>query len=159
MSKTLVDRGSLTNLLIENLQELGFPVGDAEAPEIDEDSAEPHAGWNGEPNSPGSTFVPYLVLTPQTATISSGSFADPQDGWQIPYSLATFGATRQQVEALANRARKVLRSLSKLQVTLDGEDFKIQQLWYPAMGGIGRVDATYPSTFGEVDTVTVWISQ
>lgn len=156
--KTIVDRGSLTDVVIASLQTLGFPVGDAEAPEIKEGDS-PHAGWNGTPNDPGSVFVPYLVVIPQTATTSSGSFADPQDGWQIPYSLTTFGATRTQVEALANRARKQLRELAGQNLTLDGDLFKVQQVWYPALGGVGRVDSTDPSTFGEVDTITVWITQ
>lgn len=152
--KTIVDRGSLTDLLITQLETHGFPVGDAEAP-----AAGSGAGWTGEPNAEGSTFTPYQVLTPQSATTSWGSLVDPQDAFQLPYALASFGISRKQTEALANRGRKILRSLKGTTVTLDGEDFKILQVWYAAIGGVGRVDATTPSTFGEVDTITIWLSQ
>lgn len=154
-TKTVIDRGSLTDLLITTLtSDPGFPVGDGEAP-----GADSGAGWSGEPNVDGSTFTPYLVLTPQTATISIGSMRDPQDGFQIPYSLASFGVSRKQTEALANRARKAIRTIAKTNVTLDGAGFYIQQVWFGALGAVGRVDATTPSTFGEVDTVTVWLTQ
>lgn len=148
------DRGSLTDILITKLAETDFPVGDAGAPD-----AEAKAGWNGEPNAPGSTYVPYLVLTPSTATISSGPFPDPQGDWRVPYSMTTFGVSRKQTESLANRGRKILEDLSKTSVTLDGQDYKIQQINFDALGGVGRVDATSPSTYGEVDTFTVWLAK
>lgn len=157
--KTIVDRGSLTDILLSQLETVtGFRCGDAEAPRPEE--GKPNAGWTGEPGQDGSVFTPYMVLTPQTATLSSGSFADPQDGWQLPYSLACFGSSRRMTEALANRARKGLRELHRQLVTLDGDQFRIQQVQYPAIGGVGRVDgSSITSTFGEVDTVTVWLSQ
>jgi hypothetical protein len=157
--KTLIHRGALTDLLIATIETAtGFRCGDAEAPKRVEGLKD--AGWTGNPGEEGSTFTPYNVLTPQTATLSSGSFSDPQDGWQLPYGLSTFGISRKMTEALAHEARKSLRSLTRTDVTLDGALFRVQQIWYPAIGGVGRVDGTQvASTFGEVDTITVWLSQ
>lgn len=157
--KSVIDRGTVTSLLITTLLTgTELPVGDSEAPEVTEDQPA-KAGWSDQPGAEGSTFVPYTVLIPQTATTSSGPFDDPQDGWQLPYSLTTFGGSRAQCEALANRARKSLRGLTKQLVELDDGSYRIQQVWFAALGGIVRVDGTSPSTFGEVDTVTIWLSQ
>lgn len=154
------DRGSLTSHLITTLNLEDFPVGDGGAPEPDVLTAGGlHAGWNGDPNSPGSIFVPYLVLVAQTATISSGPFPGPQNDWRLPYSLSSFGVNRAQAEALAHRGRDQLESLTKTSVTLDGVSYKILQIWFDAIGGVGRVDQTSPSTYGEVDTFTVWLSK
>lgn len=152
------DRGSLTTVLINQLLTVEFPVGDAGAPQPMEGEAR-HAGWNGEANAPGSVYVPYVVLTPQTASISSGSFSDPQGDFQLPYALAIFGVSREQCEALANRARKVLHALRNEEPVLDGINYKIQQIWFSALGGVGRIDATAQSTYGEVDTFTVWLTK
>lgn len=154
--KSIVDRGSLTDAMLSTLLDLGYPVGDGEMPTLD--TAE-HAGWNGDPNTPGAVYVPYYVLSAQTATISSGSLADPQDGWQLPYSLASFGISRKQTESLANLGRKKLRELKGQNLTLDGETYRVQQVQFAALGAPTRVDQTSPSTFGEVDTLTIWITQ
>lgn len=154
------DRGSLTDVMIERLlATTTYPVGDAGAPVPEEDAAR-HAGWNGEVGMPGSIFVPYNVLTPATATISSGPFTDPQGEIQLPYQLSTFGVSRRQTEALANVARKALEGLRNERPVLDGVEHKIHQVWFSAIGGVGRVDATDPtSTYGEVDTLTVWLTK
>ena len=153
-------RGELTNLMLTALAAVGFPIGDGAAPEPNAVTAGGlHAGWNGDPNAPGSVYVPYLVLVSQTATVSSGPMSGPQDDWRLPYSMSSFGMSREQTEALAHRGRDQLESLNKTSVVLDGVTFKIQQLWFDAIGGVGRVDQTSPSTFGEVDTLTVWLSK
>lgn len=148
------DRGSLTDLMIDTLRTLGFPVGDAAAP----DPAE-SPGWKGDPNAPGSIFTPYLVLTPATATITSGPFNDPQGDIRLPYAVSSFGVTRKQTESLANRARKAVATLRNTRPVLDENEYKIQQVNFDAIGGVGRVDQTSPSTFGEVDTFNVWLTK
>lgn len=154
----VADRGSLTDALLTQLLTVDFPVGDAGKPLHDENALR-QAGWNGEPNTPGSFYVPYVVLTPATASISSGPFSDPQGDQQLPYTLSIFGVSRKQTESLANRARKILHALGGTDITLDSVDYSIQQIWFSAIGGVGRIDATDPSTYGEVDTFTVWLTK
>ena len=158
MSRVL-SRKALTDQLITLLQATGFPVGDADSPVIPTDPTVKRAGWNGEPNTQGSFYVPYVVLTPSTITVTSGPMTDPQGDVRVPYQLATFGINRGQVEELADRARQSLLVLAKQHVDLGGVDHKVQQVEFPAVGGIGRVDAADPPTFGEVDTVTVWLAK
>lgn len=152
------DRGTLTDRIVLLLETTGFPVGDAGAPEPDPNRTL-QAGWNGEPNAPGSVYVPYLVVTPQTATISSGPMDDPQGDFRVPYAMSIFGANRKQTESLGNVARKTLSALKAVVLDLDGISYKVQQVWFDALGAVGRVDATSPSTYGEVDTFTVWLTK
>ena len=155
--KSIIDRGSFTTLVLAALTPLGYPVGDGEMPE--NDGVGEHAGWNGEPNMPGSIYVPYFVVSVQSAGLSSGSFRDPQDGWQLPYSLASFGLSRAHVEAMANKGRKALRELHHDSVVLDSETYKVQQVHFTTLGAVIRSDATSPATFGEVDAITFWLTQ
>lgn len=158
MSRVL-SRKNLTDQLITLLQGTGFPVGDADSPVVPTDPLVKHAGWNGDPNTQGSVYVPYVVLTPVTVTVTSGPISDPQADVRVPYQLTTFGVNRGQVEELADRARQALLPLAKQHLDLGGVDHKVQQVEFPTVGGIARVDAADPPTFGEVDTVTVWLAK
>ena len=60
-----------------------LPVGLAHAPS--------GGGWTGAPNLDGSNFTPYCVVTPNTATLASGSFDEPQGDRQLPYTISSFG--------------------------------------------------------------------
>lgn len=157
MSRVL-SRKPVTDAVIGLLVGTGFPIGDAAPPELPTDPADRHAGWNGQPNVAGSFYVPYAVLTPVTASQFSGPISDPQADVRVPYQLAIFGINRGQVEDLGDRCRQSLLPLRHQVLSLAGVDHKVQQLQFTAVGGIGRVDAADPPTFGEVDTFTVWLT-
>src|SRR5262249_13103965 len=112
-------RGPLTAALLTQLTELGKPVGDAIKP--------PEGGWQGQPNAPESTFVPYLVLTPQTAMVSSGSLGASQSEWRVPYTLASYGVRRDQCEWMADTARAYLNAqLRRQRLVLGAGTFTVQ---------------------------------
>ena len=156
MSRVVARKG-LTDAVLAALLTTGFPIGDADAPTPPDTG--PHAGWNGQPGAPGSTYIPYTVLTPTTITTTSGPLSDPQADVRVPYGLSTFGVNRGQVEELADRCRQALLPLRKQVINLGGVDHKVQQVHFSSIGGISRVDAADPPTFGEVDTVTVWLTK
>lgn len=154
----VIDRAQLTDLMLAALRTGGYPIGDAGPPELPAAGVR-HAGWNGQPNTPGSFYVPYAMLTPQTISNTSGPFDDPQADAQVPYTLAIYGIDRRQVETLAGRLRALLLGLRNTVFTAPTGDHKIQQVWFTAVGGVGRVEASEPPTFAEVDTISVWTTK
>lgn len=149
---TNIQREPLTQRLLTQLATTTKPVGDARAPQS--------GGWTGnQPNKDGSNFQPYTVLTSGPATTSSGPLADAQADWQLSYSIAAFGVSRQQCEWMADKARLVLESLRNELITLGASTYKVQQVRVDALGGLQRVDATDPPYWGENDQITVWLSK
>lgn len=156
MSQVLA-RKAVTDAAVAALITTGFPIGDAAPPELPDTGQ--HAGWNGQPDADGSFFVPYAVLVPATITQTSGPLSDPQADVRVPYQLSIFGINRGQVEDLADRCRQSLLPLRKQVLDLAGVNHKVQQVEFTSVGGIGRVDAANPPTFGEVDTITIWLTK
>lgn len=152
----ILDRKALTDLLLSTLRTTEWPIGDAGPPELPALATTRHASWNGQPNAPGSFYVPYAILTPSTITNSSGSFADPQGDAQVPYTLTLYGLNRGQVELLGGKLRVLLAGLRGNTFTTAYGDYEIQQVWFAAVGSVGRVEASDPPTFGEIDTLSVW---
>jgi hypothetical protein len=147
----MIERRLLTAAVVGTLEgHTGKPVGLANAP-LD-------GGWEGEPNVNGSNFVPYTVVTPNTATMASGPQSDPQGDRQVPYSLASFGVLPEQAEWMADTARAAVEQLKKTTVTLGDRDYKIQQVRTDVIGGLVRVDSTDPPYWGQVDVVTLWLT-
>lgn len=110
-----------------------------------------NAGWDGDPNAAGSTFVPYFVLTPMTATLATGPMDDSQADRNIPYAVASYGADPVQVEWAADRARAALAALQHAIVTSEDANYRINQVRTDVIGAIGAVDVTEPPFFGQVD--------
>ena len=149
---TNIQRAPLTQRLLTQLALTSKPVGDARAPQS--------GGWSGnQPNKDGSNFQPYTVLTPNPATNSSGPLGDAQADWQLAYSIASFGVSRQQCEWMADKARLTLIALRHELVTLGDDIYRVQQVRVDALGGLQRVDATDPPYWGENDQITVWLSK
>lgn len=146
----MIARRGLTALLVETLAgQTGLPIGMAHAPR--------GGGWEGQPNSDGSNFVPYTVVSPQTATMASGPVQDPQSDRQLPYSLTSFGVMPEQCEWIADKARAAAESLKKTVVSLDRE-YRVQQVRTDVVGGLVRVDQTEPAYWGQTDVVTLWLT-
>jgi hypothetical protein len=144
-------RRELTNLILAKLEATGQPVGDAVSPK--------EGGWQGNPNSPNSEFTPYVVLTPGPASVSAGPLGDTQSDWQLSYTLASFGVFREQCEWIADEARAAVVTLERSTVMLNGDDWAIQQARAQVIGPVQRVDQVEPSFFGQVDSISVWISK
>jgi hypothetical protein len=144
-------RGPLTDAVIALLAELGKPVGDGVLPA--------DAGWQGQLNAPGSTFVPYLVVATLTAARSSGSLGAPQSEWQVPYSVQSYGATRAQAEWMADQARTALAGMRGQVYQLGARNFKVLQAWTTQIAGVNRVDTVQPPVWGQPDQVTLWLTE
>src|SRR5262245_62470879 len=100
MAPSSLSRGPVTNRLLAELETEGFPVGDNASPTVP-------FGWQGEPNEPGTTFTPWLSLSPGAATLQapSGALGDSQSQWRLSYTIQYSGLSRKQTEALADRMR------------------------------------------------------
>ena len=147
----MISRRLLTGLLYDQLATLGKPVGIANAPKA--------GGWDGEPNTDGTNFIPYTVLTPGSMTNSSGPMSDSRADLRVPYALSSFGVTPESAEWMGDLGREGLEPLVKTTLSLGDGDYKIQQVAIDIMGGLQRVDATDPPFWGEVDTLTVWLTK
>lgn len=127
------------------------PVGDGILPE--------GGSWQGQPQASGANFVPYNVVQTSTATRSSGPFDDSQADWQVPYIVWSFGVRRNQCEAMADLARNSLSGMNQQTYTLGSGDYKVQQVRSETIGSITRYDQTDPPYWGQMDTITIWITK
>lgn len=147
----MIERRALTALLVETLSDLTtMPIGMAHAPR--------GGGWEGQPNKDGSNFVPYTVVSPQTATMASGSISEPQTDRQLPYSLTSFGVMPEQCEWISDKARAAAETLKKTVVSLGDRDYRVQQVRTDVIGGLIRVDQTEPAYWGQTDVITLWLT-
>ena len=148
----MISRGFFTQHLLDELAGFALPVGDNDAP----DAAH---GWQGEPNENLAEFIPWLVLAPGTANRSSGSFADPQENWQLTYFLSTAGISRKQTESVTDKARNHLKALTKESVTLKDESWKLTYVEVTGIGSVNRVGGTNPPYHLQTDTFVFWLSK
>lgn len=164
---TTFQRAPLTKFLLDYLtalemgpQNLSFPAGDAVIPQ--------DSGWGtGEPNKPGSKFKPYFVLSTMTATPApgTGSIANPQEDWHVPYLLQAFGSSRIQAETLMDWTRASMDSLTHQIIDLHSlavpapNNFKVQQVWQQSIGGVNVTPGSDPMFYGEQDQFTLWLAK
>lgn len=146
----MIERRLLTAAIVAAAETTNIPIGLAHAAD--------GGGWQGQPNLDSSDFVPYGVITPNTATSAMGPFSDPQADRQIPYSIASFGVKAEQVEWVADKLRAAVGDLKKTVVSLGDRDYTIQQVRADVLGGLQRVDQTEPPYWGQVDVVTLWLT-
>lgn len=144
-------RGPLTDHLLEALTVVGKPVGDGLRP--------PGAGWVGQPNAPGSKYIPFLVLSSSTSTRGNGPLGKPQSDWQINYLVSCYGVQRQQCDWMADKARDVLGDLRNTNVQLGPREYRIQQVWTQTIGGITPSNATDPPIWSQSDQLVIWLSE
>jgi len=144
-------RGALTTLLVDAVRADGIMVGDGVAPD--------EGGWNDDPNVPTSKYIPYLMLNPMPVADPTGPLGDSAADFRVPYSVMASGISRKQTEFYADKGRKVLVELERTVVTLNGGDWKIQQVRANSIGGMVRTDNTEPSEFTQTDVVTVYLSK
>ena len=149
-----ISRGPISNRLLSELDTEGFPVGD---------NASPVApfGWQGEPNDPGTTFTPWMTLTPGTASLQTptGSMGDSQSEWRLSYNVSYAGISRKQTEALADRMRMNLTNIRRESVTTPTGNWRIQKVTCIAIGNTSRIGSAYPDYFTQADSFEVWVTK
>jgi hypothetical protein len=105
--------------------------------------------------------VPYFVITTLTAApaMDSGSLANPQQDWHIPYSVQSFGITHDQAEWMADKGRIAVGAL-KGEILQCGESkYKVAQVWTAQIGAVTRVPNSDPPFYGQSDGATFWMSK
>lgn len=149
-----ISRGPITTRLLAELVTEGFPVGD---------NAQPTApfGWQGEPNEPGTTFTPWLSLSPGAATLQSpaGAMGDSQSDWRLSYSVVYAGISRKQTEALADRMRMNLTNITREDVATETGNWRIQKITCSTIGNTNRIGSAYPDYFTQADSFEVWVTR
>ena len=149
-----ISRGPITTRLLAELVTEGFPVGD---------NASPTApfGWQGEPNEPGTTFTPWLSLSPGAASLQSpaGAMGDSQSEWRLSYSVVYAGISRKQTEALADRMRMNLTNIARENVDSDTGPWRIQKITCTTIGNTNRIGSAYPDYFTQADSFEVWVTK
>jgi hypothetical protein len=147
------DRAPLTDAIITALQTVVEFVGDVVAPQ--------DAGWQNFPGGNDSMFIPYVVLSPQASPAPTGSLGDGQIDWRLPYTLTTYGVTRQQIEDVADEARRAVLALNNVSITMnDGTTvWKIIGVTSQNIGGVGYTDQIKPTAYSQSDSVLVWFSK
>lgn len=148
---TAIQRGALTDHLISALQGVNLLVGDGKAPD--------DGGWDDDPNNPNSSYVPYVVILPQTAQGGNGSMGDDTSEWLVPYIVMSYGITRGQVEWQADKARLAFTTSAQDQVAMGSETWQITQTMINTIGGVARNDNMEPSEFSQIDLVSLRISK
>jgi hypothetical protein len=148
----VIYRSLFTDHLLAELASFALPVGDNDAPD------EPH-GWQGEPNENLANFIPWLVVAPGQATRSQGTFADPQETWQLPYFVSSAGISRKQTENVADRVRRAFKALAKVNVTLKDETWRLMYVHVTGIGGVNRIGGTNPAYHVQTDTFEFWLSK
>lgn len=154
MPASSISRGPITTRLLAELALEGFPVGDNTSPEL-------AYGWQGEPNAPGSVFIPWLTLTPGTGQSQAppGSFGDSKSEWRIGYNVFYAAVSRKQTEALADRMRLNLTSIAREDIDTPTGKWRIQKLDCLAIGSTTRIGSAFPDYFTQADSFEVWITK
>lgn len=147
------DRGPLTAVVLAAIAGVVEYVGDIKAPT--------DAGWQENPGGNDSEFIPYTVVTPMASMAPTGSLDDPQIDWRLPYTLTTYGVARQQIEDVADDARRAVLGLIGTVVSMnDGvTTWKVINVTSQNIGGIGYSDQVKPTAYSQSDSVLVWFSK
>jgi len=147
------DRAPLTDAIVTALSTVVEFVGDVVAPQ--------DAGWQSYPGGNESVFIPYVTVTPQPSPAPEGSLGDGQIDWRLPYTLTTYGVTRQQIEDVADDARRAVLGLNNISITMnDGTTvWKIIGVTSQNIGGVGFTDQIKPTAYSQSDSVLVWFSK
>jgi hypothetical protein len=153
-SPSTLSRGPITNRILEQLATENFPVGDNTSPTVP-------FGWQGEPNAPGTTFTPWLSLSPAGSVPQSpaGPLANTGADWRLSYSVFYAGLSRKQTEALADRMRNNLIFLEREVISTQSGGWKVQKVTCTAIGNTNRVGSAYPDYFTQADSFEVWVSK
>jgi hypothetical protein len=123
--------------------------------------APPEGGWpNGTPGA--GVFVPYAVL--KTGVASTPGPSQPErlgrfrTSWLVGYAVTFHGKNESSVDEYADTVRDQILQLPKM-LTLDGEDWTLQQVQISRMGATERDDSTSPAHWRLTDDVSLHLSR
>ena len=151
MSVLTIERAPVTERMLDELKLSALPVGDNAAPD------DAH-GWQGEPNSDGTNFIPYMMLSAGVARAGTGSIGQSASEWRLPYSVTYAGVSRDMVDWLADKVRVQLTNITRDRVA-EGFNWRIQQIRCTSVGGSNRIGSTFPDYFTQADLFEVWLSK
>lgn len=154
MPPSSISRGPISSRLLDELTVEGFPVGDNAAP------GTPY-GWQGEPNAPGTTFTPWMSLSPGAASLQApaGPLGSSQEDWRLAYAVSYAGISRKQTEALADRMRMNLTNIARESIDTPTGKWRIQKTTCVAIGNTNRIGSAYPDYFTQADSFEVWVTK
>jgi len=149
----MIERWPFTKAVIAAVEGAGFPAAVTERPR--------QGGWQGDPNAPGTTFVPYAVLVPLDASggTSNGSIADPQGDWRLPYTVTTYTIMWDEAEQAADRVRASLLTLVRAAIASSTASYRVVKVNVSSLGRVVRVDQTDPPFFTQTDAFEVWANK
>lgn len=158
MSRTVPERGRLTDLLVAHMQAdatltaKDIPVGDGIAP--------PEGGW--AKMQPGEDeFIGYVLLStgqavpaPEPETIRAAHAT-----WRCLYGLRGVGGSRQQADFVADKMREAFLTFPTDPVDL-GETWTIQQLRFERLAAVRpQKQGTDTPEFVVDDLAEIWIAR
>jgi hypothetical protein len=154
----VIQRGAITAAVLVAARTQGKPVGDSEAPRGGV------AGWQGQPSTDGTNFVPYSVITPLNASMGTGPLSDPQADVNFPYAVLSYGVSREQCEWQADSVRAAIATIKGTDVTMytgtpNQYLRRVQQVVVQQYGTVQRVAETDPPYYGQSDVVSLWTSR
>lgn len=132
VANRLVTDAVIAALITDDLE-----VGDGEQPA--------GSGWQGAVGL--SSFVPYAVVHSLAGGRAGGSLSAPFDDADSLYQITCVGATREQAEAVGDRARAAL--VAPGAVTLSGRSVCIVSI--DVLNGCRRDDTVEPVVFITTD--------
>ena len=149
-----ISRGPITSRLLAELDTEGFPVGDNASPMV-------AFGWQGEPNSPTATFIPWMTLSPGNAVLlaPAGALGDSQSEWRLSYMVSFAAMSRKQTEALADRMRLNLTNINRESVDTDTGRWRLQKTTCISIGNTNRIGSAYPDYYTQADSYEVWLTK
>lgn len=138
---TLHSGRTLTDAVIQALETAGLLVGDGEAPD--------GHGWAGIPDQ--SAFVGYVTVYELIGGTIDGTLGRPDDDASTLYQLTSTGATRQQCEWVADKARNTMLSTTWV---ITGR--QVMRAAVDMLGGTVRDDDVQPPVFFSPDRFRIW---
>lgn len=159
----IIERGAVTTGLVDALRTLGFPVGDNNSP-TDQAGVPVPFGWSGEPDAAGTSFTPWVSLTPMPGA-GEGQTLETLGGqafWVLNYSVFVAGVDRKQSEALADRARNLLCNLGsngELVFTGPTADWVLDGVQCTNIGSNQRNGEAIPFYYTQTDSYRVWATE
>ncbi len=151
----MIERRIITQALLAAAEGSGKPIGLSQSPTT--------GGWQGEPNTDGTNFTPYSVITPNASSATTGFAEGPisewQADWRLSYTISSFGVMPEQCEWMADTVRFLVDGLTNTSIDPGVNTYLVQQVRVDALGGLVRVDATEPPYWGQSDQITIWLSE
>lgn len=152
MHKSLpLERGPLTDQILNDIKAEDLRIGDAEAPES--------GGWDDDPDSDNASYNAYGVLVPATVPELRGPIGDSSSDAQVAYVINGYGLSRSHTERYMDHVRKVVVAMARRIVVLGDSSWKIQQVRCDSIGGVSRNDSIEPSEYSQTDVYVLYLSK